>query len=356
MLFSSTERPSASDPASRMEIADRSGIEPTLQWKLENIFAARSDWESEFSRVESAIREVAAFQGTLGKSAASLNSALEGHSRVGESLDRVYVYAHLLRDEDTRDPEGQALAERASRLGTRFAEAAAFLEPEILAISPDRLASFLESGELELWRHYLEDLLRKKEHTLSPREEEMLAMAGEVTRVPRTVFGMLNDADLTFGTIRDEKGQEVEITHGRYSLFLESNDRRVRRDTWLALYQSYAAHKNTFASLLSGAIKRDIFFARARGYSSSLHAALHPANIPVDVFHTLISTVDEKREVVHRAMSMRRRLLAVDDLRVHDLHAPLALADPPSSFVEGGLPAPPRWIDPFGRGISRGSS
>ena len=135
------------------------------------------------------------------------------------------------------------------------------------------------------WRRY------KQQHTLSPREEEMLAMAGEVTRIPRTVFGMLNDADLTFGTIRDEKGEEVEITHGRYSLFLESNDRRVRRDTWLALYQSYAAHKNTFASLLSGAVKRDIFFARDRGYPSALHAALHPANIPIDVYHTLVPTV-----------------------------------------------------------------
>jgi oligoendopeptidase F len=352
----------APEPVARKEIGDRSAVEPALQWKLEHIFPKRQDWENEFNRVESAIRDVGAFQGTLGKNVAALKGALELHSQVAATLDRVYVYAHLLRDEDTRDPEGQALAERAARLGTRFAEAVSFLEPEILAIPSSDLTKMLESKELKLWRHYLEDLLRKKQHTLSPREEEMLAMAGEVARIPRTVFGMLNDADLTFGTIRDERGQEVEITHGRYSLFLESNDRRVRRDTWLALYQSYAAHKNTFASLLSGAVKRDIFFARARGYSSSLHAALHPANIPVEVYHTLVATVDEKREVVHRAMSMRRRLLGVDDLRVHDLHAPLALADPPQVswseacrlLFEGLAPLGEEYLEALRRGLAGG--
>lgn len=352
----------AKEPVARKEVVERSAGEPTLQWKLEHIFPSRTVWENEFNRVESAIRDVAGFQGSLGQSTAALKGALELNSQVASTLDRVYVYAHLLRDEDTRDAEGQALAERAARLGTRFAEAASFLEPEILAIPADQLAKILESKELALWRHYLHDLLRKKEHTLSPREEEMLAMAGEITRVPRTVFGMLNDADLTFGTIRDEKGQEVEITHGRYSLFLESNDRRVRRDTWLALYQSYAAHKNTFASLLSGAVKRDIFFSRARGYPSALHSALHPANIPIEVYHTLVATVDEKRDIVHRAMSMRRRLLGVDDLRVHDLHAPLALADPPQVpwseacqlLLEGLAPMGEEYLDALRRGLSGG--
>ena len=152
------KKSSAPESIASREIGDRSGVEPTLQWKLGHIFLSRAEWENEFSRVEAAIRDVAAFQGTLSQSIASLKGALELHSQVAESLDRVYVYAHLLRDEDTRDPDGQALAERASRLGTRFAEAASFLEPEILAIPADQLAQILESKELELWRHYLEDL------------------------------------------------------------------------------------------------------------------------------------------------------------------------------------------------------
>jgi oligoendopeptidase F len=343
-------------------VRDRSEVDSAARWKLEHIYSSRAAWEEEFLQVERSIESLSSLRGSLGKDVLSLKSALERYSELAAALDRIYLYAHLLRDEDTRDSAGQALAERASRLGTRFAEASSFIEPEILATPEERLQSFVSSTLLETHRHYLEDLLRKKKHTLSQREEEILAMAGEMARVPRTVFGVLNDADLTFRSIRDEQGREVEITHGRYSLFLESPDRRVRRDAWNALYESYAAHKNTFAGLLSGAIKRDVFHARVRGYSSSLQAALHPANISEEVFRTLLSTVDDQRHIVHRAMSMRKRLLGVEDLRVHDLHAPLALADPPKVewneacrlLLEGSAPFGEEYVSVLREGLAGG--
>lgn len=351
----------ASGPSATVSLPDRPGIEARLRWDLGHIFTTRAAWEAEFARVEARVVEFAPLRGSLVEAAAILR-ALQLHDDVASALDRVFVYAHLLRDEDTRDTDAQALAERASRLGTSFAEACAFLEPEILALGRERLEGLAASKELALYRHYLKDLLRKREHTLSPREEELLAMAGEVARTPRTVFGMLNDADLTFGSIRDEEGRDVEITHGRYSMLLESNDRRVRKDAWNALYAGYEAHKNSFAALLGGAVKRDVFFARARGHRSSLSAALHPANIPEDVFRTLLSTIDDGRSVVHRAMEQRKRLLGVDELRAWDLHAPIAETTTPkvdweearTLLLEGLAPLGPEYVDLLKRGLDGG--
>ncbi len=352
----------AAPPAAEDSVPERTGVEPRLRWKLEHIFASLEAWEAEFARVERAIEAIAALRGTIRADARDLAAILDRHGETGAALDRVYVYAHLFRDEDTRAPTAQAIAERAAQLGTRFAEAGSSLEPEILALGPEKILELRETRELAVYRHFLDDLLRKREHTLSPREEELLAMAGEVTRTPRTVFGMLNDADLTFGTIRDEEGREVEITHGRYARFLESADRRVRRDAWTALYSAFEAHKNTLAGLLGGVVKRDVFYARARGYRSSLHAALHPANIPENVFTTLLSTLDEERAVVHRSTAMRRRLLGVEDLRVYDLHAPLTRTEPPKVswdeacelLVEGLAPLGDAYVSVLRQGLSGG--
>jgi oligoendopeptidase F len=329
---------------------------------LEHIFATPADWEAEFARIEAGIDAIAALRGTLGAGTREFLAALERRSQVASALDRVYVYAHLRRDEDTRAADAQALAERSSRLGTRFAEASAFLEPEILSLGRARIDEALKVPEAAVWKHYLEDLYRKQEHTLTPSEERILAMAGDVTRIPRTVFGLLNDADLRFASIRDERGREVEVTHSRYAVFLESADRRVRRDAWNALYDNYDAHRNTFAGLLSGAVQRDVFQARARNYASCLHAALDGPNIPVEVYHTLIATLHEQRHVVHRAMALRRKILGIDDLRMYDLHAPLGREESPKVswdearrfLIEGLAPLGEEYIRDMTAGLDGG--
>lgn len=316
---------------------------------MDHILESPEAWQEEITRVEGLIEAMAARTGTVGKGAAELVEALELHAQLGERLDRVYVWAHLSRDQDTREPAAQARAERAARLATQAAEATSFLEPEILAIPADRLESFRNDPAARAWRHYLGNLLRMKAHTLSPREEEILAMAGEVTRVPRTAFGMLNDADLTFRPIRDEEGREVELTKGRYSAFLESLDRRVRRDAWTSLTEGYEQHRNTLAALLAGSVKRDCFYARARGYDSSLQAALFPNAIPDSVFHTLIDTVAKRRTVFHRAMELRRRVLGLDRLEVYDLYVPLSTAEPPRFSYEEARDVLLAGLTPLGR-------
>jgi len=340
----------------------REDIEPAFRWRLDHIFETPEEWQREIARVEELIAEIATRVGTLDKGVTELVDALELHARLGESLDRVYVWAHLNRDQDTREPDAQARAERAARLATQAAEATSFLEPEILAIPADTLEAFQADPAAENWRHYLGNLLRMKAHTLSPREEEILAMAGEVTRVPRTAFGMLNDADLTFRPIRDEQGREVELTKGRYSAFLESLDRRVRRDAWTSLTEGYEQHRNTLAALLGGSVKRDCFYARVRGYSSALQAALFPNNISESVFHTLVETVAKRRSALHRAMELRCRILGLEQLEVYDLYVPLSTAEAPKftydeareTLVDGLAPLGGDYLSAMKQGLDGG--
>ncbi len=346
----------------RSEVPLRRDIPPEHRWRLEHLFESSDAWEEAYSGVEPLLDSVTAVAGTLSGGPAALATGLRLNAELGAAVDRIYVYAHLQRDEDTRDTSAQAKTERASGLGTRVAEATSFFEPEILAIPRADLEAWRGDPALADWRHYLDDLLRMKEHTLSPREEEILAMAGEVTRTPRTVFGMLNDADLTFRSIRDEDGREVELTKGRYSTFMESPDRRVRTDAWDSLTEGYEAHRNTVAALLAGTIKRDIFYTKVRGYESSLHAALHPSRIPTTVYRTLLETIDKRLDVVHRATELRRRVLGLDELRVYDLYVPLGASSPPkipyseavTTLVAGMQPLGPEYVSVLERGLTGG--
>ncbi len=312
----------------------RDAIDPSRRWRLDDLFPDAAAWEAEFARVEARVAEVAARRDRPLDDEAALAELLEADSALGEILDRVYVWAHLKRDEDTRDPDAQGRAQRAARLTTRAAEATSWIEPSILALPRERLAALRDSPRLAARRHYLDNLLRTQEHTLTPREEELLAMAGDVARIPRSAFGMLDDADLTFRPVRDETGREVELTKGRYSKLLESTDRRVRRDAWSSLLEGYEKHRNTIAALLAGSVAKDVFFARARRYGSSLEAALHPGNIPLEVFHGLVRAVDERRARIHRATSLRRRLLGLETLEVYDLYVPIGSAPSPEFRYE----------------------
>ncbi|MEZ5064718.1 MAG: oligoendopeptidase F [bacterium] len=305
-------------------VPERDRIPAERRWELGHIFETREAWEAELNRVASLLEPMLARKGSIAGGPGNLAEVLSLQSEIGSGLDRVYVYAHLLRDQDTRATDAQGMAERAAGLGTKVAEVTAWVEPEILALPAETLRAWTEAPELADRRHWLDDLVRVKEHTLSPREEEILAMAGEVTRTPRTVYGMLNDADLEFRAVRDEEGREVELTKGRYSKFMESPDRRVRRDAWDSLTEGYEKHRNTVASLLAGSVKRDIFYSRVRGYPSSLAAALFPKRISEDVYRGLVRTIDERKAVVHRYVALRKRLLALEDLQVYDLYVPLA--------------------------------
>lgn len=345
-------------------VPNRDDIDPADRWRLEDLFPDVAAWEAAYRSAEETVRDLAGRKDAFPENpqAAQLAELLELDSRLGEAIDRVYVYAHLGKDGDTRETEAQGRSERASRLNTRASEATSWIEPRILSMPRERLEALRNAPELSGWSHYLKDLVRRQEHTLSPAEEELLAMAGDVTRTPRTVFGMLNDADLTFRPVKDENDTEVELTKGRYSRFMESLDRRVRHDAWDSLTEGYEKHRNTVSALLASSVQRDIFYARARKYPSCLDAALSPNDIPPEVFHTLLRTVTERRSVMHRYIALRKKLLALEELRVYDLYVPLSTAEPPHftydearrMLIDGLAPLGGEYVDALTKGLAGG--
>lgn len=305
-------------------IPKRSEVAPEHTWDLTLIYPDDDQWEQDFQRVEAMVAQVEAFRGRLGESGATLLAGLRLRDELHQRFDQVMVYARMRRDEDNTNNIYQGLTDRASSLATRVAAAGSFFEPELLSIADERLDSFLAADtDLAGYRHHLDELRRQRAHIRSVEVEEVLAQAGEIGRVPGTVFTMLNNADLTFPTIIDEHGEAVELTKGRYVRFLESQDGRVRREAFETLYATYGKLKNTIGATLASSIKRDIFFARSHRHESSLAAALDADNIPRDVYHNLIAAVDAHLPHLHRYLRLRRRLLGLDELHMWDLYVPM---------------------------------
>ncbi|MEC2077106.1 oligoendopeptidase F [Metabacillus fastidiosus] len=302
----------------------RNEIDPKDTWRLEDIFPTDEAWEKEFNQIKEALPKIGEYKGKLGESADVLYDALTYQDSVMERLGKLYTYAHMRYDQDTTNSFYQGLNDRATTLYTQASSISSYIVPEILAIEEEKLKSFLnEKKELKLYEHSLNEINRERPHVLSAEQEALLAEASEVLGSSSNTFGMLNNADLTFPAIKDENGNEVEITHGRYIRFLESEDRRVREDAFKAVYKTYGDFKNTFASTLSGAVKKDNFRARIRNYESARHSALSSNNIPEEVYDNLVSTINEHLDLLQRYVKLRKKVLNLDEVHMYDLYTPL---------------------------------
>ncbi|MED4455432.1 oligoendopeptidase F [Metabacillus fastidiosus] len=302
----------------------RNEIDPKDTWRLEDIFPTDEAWEKEFNQIKEALPQIGEYKGKLGESADVLYDALTYQDSVMERLGKLYTYAHMRYDQDTTNSFYQGLNDRATTLYTQASSISSYIVPEILAIEEEKLKSFLnEKKELKLYEHSLNEINRERPHVLSAEQEALLAEASEILGSSSNTFGMLNNADLTFPAIKDENGNEVEITHGRYIRFLESEDRRVREDAFKAVYKTYGDFKNTFASTLSGAVKKDNFRARIRNYESARHSALSSNNIPEEVYDNLVSTINEHLDLLQRYVKLRKKVLNLDEVHMYDLYTPL---------------------------------
>ncbi|WP_242221154.1 oligoendopeptidase F [Bacillus cereus group sp. BfR-BA-01380] len=302
----------------------RSEIEVENTWRLEDIFQTDAEWETEFQAVKELLPKMTGFKGKLGESANTLLEALQYEDEISMRLGKLYTYAHMRYDQDTTNSSYQALNDRAKSLYSQVSSNMAYIVPEILTISEETLQSFLqESKELKVYEHALEEITHQRPHVLSEAEEALLAQASEVMSASSNTFGILNNADLKFPSIQDENGEEVEVTHGRYIQFLESDDPRVRHDAFHAVYETYGKYKNTFASTLNGAIKRNNFYANVRKYDSARQGALSNNNIPESVYDQLVETVNENLHLLHRYIDIRKRALGLDELHMYDLYTPL---------------------------------
>jgi oligoendopeptidase F len=302
----------------------RSEIPVEETWKLEDIFASDEEWEQEFQAVKNMIPGIKEYEGKLGEGAETLYKALQFQDKLLERIGKLYTYSHMRYDQDTTNSFYQGLDSRMKNLYSQAASQLAFIVPEILSLEESKVAGFLnENPKLKLYEQAIAEINLQRPHVLSAEQEALLAEAGEVMDASSNTFGMLNNADLEFPSIKDEQGKEVEITHGRYIRFLESEDERVRRDAFKAVYKTYGNFKNTFSSTLSGNVKKDNFNARIRNYESARHAALSANNIPESVYDNLVNTVNENLPLLQRYLKLRKQVLGLNELHMYDLFTPL---------------------------------
>lgn len=302
----------------------RSDIPKEYTWDLESIYAHNEDWERDFQMIQQKLPELAALQGTLAQSGEALLRVLQKRDEIYQTVERLYVYASMRKDEDTTNSTYQGMADRAMQLFVQTSTCCAFIEPEILALPQERLDQDLqEVTGLALYKQQLAVLNRKRPHVRSAEVEAILKAAGEMADAPGTIFSMIDNADLKLPTIKNEGGEEVELTQGNYLTFIRSKDRRVRKDAFEALHGTFFKQRNTLAVTLSSQVKGALFYSRQRNYATNRECALADYNIPISVYDNLIETVGEHIPLLNRYMKLRKRMLKLDELHMYDLYTPI---------------------------------
>lgn len=302
----------------------RDQMEEKYKWNLKDLFESDEDWEKTYQSAGEATSRFEQYKGQLGTSADLMAECLLLSDSLGNWVQRLWVYAGLSNDQDQSVAKYQEFNQRMSSLRSQNSQATSFIQPEILAIDTDKLMSFLdESKKLEPYRFYIEDMIRQKAHILSPAEEEILAATASVTDAARQIFDMMNNVDISFGTILDEDGNEIELTRGRYGRALESQDRAYRKRASDAFEFAYLPYQNTLGATLAASMKNDYFYTKARGYETCLEKELDGMNIPKEVFFNLIETVNNNFEAHHKYIALRKEKLGVDTLFKYDMYIPL---------------------------------
>jgi oligoendopeptidase F len=304
------------------QVLKRNDVPVEQSWKLEDLFANQQAWDKEYQEVKEALQKVGAFQGKLNNPSA-IKQCFELEDSISLHMERLYVYANMKHHEDTAEPTYQALSDKAKKLSVESGEALSFISPEILSLSDDELNKLVSHPDLQFYKRTLEEMIREKQHVLSKAEEALLAQVGNLSQAPSTIFSMLNNADLKFPKVKNEQGEEVELTQGRYIQFLESRNRDVRKEAFQTMYATYGKNKNTIGATLAANITKNIFYAKTRKYPSALEMSLFGDNIKKEVYTNLIDTIHESLPLMHRYMELRKKLLKVDELHMYDLFAPL---------------------------------
>ena len=292
-------------------------------WDLSSLFPSVEAWEAGLKELEARIEGFEKFRGRLAENATVLREMLEFDTETDRLGERVAVYCQLRMTEDQADSEAMRRVGRFQAIASRAAQAASFISPELMAIDDDRMAELLADEELEPWRLALERTLRFKPHTLGPAEENLLAMQAEMSQAANQAYSKLTDADLKFGTITNEKGEEKELTQSTFMEFLISPDRDVRRTAFHQYYDQITGHENTLAATLNGSLQRDVYYARARDYDSALAKALFADNVPQTVYDNLIASVRANLPSVHRYYEVRKRALELDEIHHYDTYVPI---------------------------------
>lgn len=305
-------------------VLKREQVKPEDKWKLEDIFSTDEAFSSSLAHVKELIPSLAAYEGKLTQDSTTLLDFLKAQDNFWVEANKLYVYAHMRLHENGNNSFYQDLAQKSEVLSIKASSALAFIQPELSTLTSEKLEVFYnQTPELTHYKRYLTELLRQKSHILGPATESLLAEVGDIAGTAQDAFAMLNNVDLKFPVVTTSKGEKIQLTHATYIPLLESHNRNVRQEAFEALYTTYTSFKNTLASLFSGNIKQYALFSNVRHFASPLEMALSENNIPVTVYHNLISTVNHHIDTLHRYMALRKETLGLDELHMYDLFVPM---------------------------------
>jgi oligoendopeptidase F len=331
------------------ETKTRDQIDPKYKWNIEEMYPDEEQWKVDYKTVEDKAKDFTAYSGRLGEGPKVLLEAMQKKDNIWLILEKVYTYARMKKDEDNRVTKYQAMSDKAGTLIAKTSSYLSFFIPELLEIPEEKLRGFLDAEEgLAIYKHAISEILREKAHVLSKPEENLLAQISEITGATNDVFTMINNADIKFGSIIDEDGDEVEVTHGRYIGLMESHDRRVRKEAFEHMYKSYEDLRNTLATNYNYNTKTDVITARIRKYGSAREAALSGDNIPAEVYDNLIDTVNSRLDLLHRYVEVRRKLLKVDEVHMYDMYVPLVEMPKEEIHYEKALDVMREGLAPLG--------
>ena len=313
----------------------RNEIDKKYQWDLTTIFPTDEAWEAELADLTADIEKAKDFAGHLLDSAKTFLDISETQLALSQRVEKLYVYASMKNDQDTREGKYQEFQAKAIALYSQFSQVFSFYEPEFLAITDEQLATFYEEEPaLKQYAFQLEKLLATRDHILSQELEEVLAAASEVFEAPSETFSILDNASLRFPEIADEDGRLVPLSHGNYISFMESKNREVRQEAYEAMYSTYEQFQHTYAKTLQSNVKVNNLQARLRHYKSARHAALSKNFVPESVYESLVSAVNKHLPLLHRYIQLRKQLLGIEDLKMYDMYTPLSSTDYKFTYEE----------------------
>ena len=338
---------------------DRGEISEQSQWDLSELYSSNEEWNKDLEALEGDIPKYDSFRGTLSQSFVKLKKCLEFDMNFSRRLEKLYTFAHLKNDEDKTNSFYQGNFEKSMRLLNEAGRASSFIRPEIMAIPEEQIDQFLEEKEIEFYRFYLEQILRYRDHTLTDKEEQLLAASGEISRAARDAFDMLDNADLQLGEIDDENGEPLPLTHGNFQSLMQNYDRRIRKDAFHNYYNAYESHRFTYSTLLSSSVKKDLFYSRSRNYSGYRAKAMFSENIAEGVYDNLIESVHQNLKPLYKYFELRKRLLGLDDLHVYDCSVPLVknikwhmpYEDAVEKIKIALQPLGPEYVELMGKGL-----
>ena len=303
-------------------IPERKDVPQSDKWDLSQLYKSDADWEKDLAKISELTEKVCSFKGKLSENSETLLASLKALEELDRTIEQVYQYASLQHSADEGDSAAQEKHGRVMMAVTDSESRISFYTPELMAIEDEKLNQWIEQPQFADFKIFVKKSVHMKPYILSEKEERILALQNESAQTAYNTFSLLTNVDLNFGTVKIN-GTEKALTQTTWSQFMDNPDREIRREAYQKFYATYEAHQNTLATLYAGSVNNDVFSARARGYNSSLEAALYSNKVPVSVYKNLVETVRKNLEPLHKYYSIRKRALKVDHLKHYDVYAPL---------------------------------